>query len=101
MRGRARRVRCRRRRWRRCWRSTAADSSSSERRPHPKERPKRELRSMQGGWAIDRFVVISGCSGGGKSSLLEELGRCGYATVEEPGRRIVKEELRSGGTALP
>jgi predicted ATPase len=56
---------------------------------------------MQGGWAIDRFVVISGCSGGGKSSLLEELGRCGYATVEEPGRRIVKEELRSGGTALP
>ena len=56
---------------------------------------------MQGGSAIDRFVVISGCSGGGKSALLEELRRRGYATVEEPGRRIVKEQLLSGGTALP
>ena len=36
----------------------------------------------------DRFVVISGCSGGGKSTLLSELGRRGYGTVEEPGRRI-------------
>jgi RNase adaptor protein for sRNA GlmZ degradation len=43
---------------------------------------------MRGGLAIDRFVVISGCSGGGKSALLEELGRQGYPTVEEPGRRI-------------
>ena len=50
---------------------------------------------------MDRFVVISGCSGGGKSTLLAELGRRGYATVEEPGRRIVKEELLSGGSALP
>jgi predicted ATPase len=56
---------------------------------------------MRGGLAIDRFVVISGCSGGGKSALLEELGRQGYPTVEEPGRRIVKEQLLSGGTALP
>ena len=56
---------------------------------------------MQGGSAIDRFVVISGCSGGGKSALLEELRRRGYATVEEPGRRIVKEQLLAGGTALP
>ena len=56
---------------------------------------------MRGDSAIDRFVVISGCSGGGKSALLEELSRRGYATVEEPGRRIVKEQLLSGGTALP
>jgi predicted ATPase len=33
--------------------------------------------------------------------LLAELARRGYATVEEPGRRIVKEELAKGGTALP
>lgn len=45
--------------------------------------------------------MISGCSGGGKSTLLEELARRGYATVEEPGRRIVQEQLQSGGTALP
>jgi hypothetical protein len=37
------------------------------------------------------FVVISGCSGGGKSTLLDELGRRRYAVVAEPGRRIVQE----------
>ena len=51
--------------------------------------------------AIERFVVISGCSGGGKSTLLEELRRRGFATIEEPGRRIVREELLGDGTALP
>ncbi|MGO4125288.1 AAA family ATPase [Inquilinus sp. YAF38] len=50
---------------------------------------------------MNRFVVISGCSGGGKSTLLAEFGRRGHAVVEEPGRRIVKEELESGGRALP
>ncbi|MCJ8520759.1 putative ATPase [Pseudorhizobium tarimense] len=50
---------------------------------------------------MDRFIIISGCSGGGKSTLLEELRRRGYATVEEPGRRIVAEELANGGRALP
>ena len=49
----------------------------------------------------DRFVVLSGCSGGGKSTLLAELGRRGYSVVEEPGRRIVQEEQAVGGTALP
>jgi predicted ATPase len=48
-----------------------------------------------------KSVVISGCSGGGKSTLLEELSRRGYATVEEPGRRIVREELAGQGAALP
>jgi predicted ATPase len=50
---------------------------------------------------VDRFVVISGCSGGGKSTLLAELGRRGHAVVEEPGRRIVQEERERRGTALP
>jgi predicted ATPase len=50
---------------------------------------------------MDHFVVISGCSGGGKSSLLTELVRRGHAIVEEPGRRIVKEELKRDGLALP
>ncbi|WP_066808831.1 AAA family ATPase [Sphingomonas asaccharolytica] len=47
------------------------------------------------------FFVISGCSGGGKSSLLAALARRGFATIEEPGRRVVREELASGGDALP
>ena len=50
---------------------------------------------------MNRFVVISGCSSGGKSTLLAELGRRGHAVVEEPGRRIVGEELRARGSALP
>ena len=50
---------------------------------------------------MDRFVVISGCSSGGKSTLLAEFARRGFATIEEPGRRIVADELRSGGAALP
>lgn len=50
---------------------------------------------------MNRFVVISGCSGGGKSTLLAELRRRGHAVVEEPGRRIVREELTGDGAALP
>ena len=45
--------------------------------------------------------MISGCSGGGKSTLLMEMARRGYAVVEEPGRRIVQEELAGSGAALP
>ena len=33
--------------------------------------------------------------------MLTELQRRGYFTIEEPGRRIVKEELECGGSALP
>lgn len=50
---------------------------------------------------MNRFVVISGCSGGGKSTLLAELKRRGQAVVEEPGRRIVREETAGDGAALP
>lgn len=48
-----------------------------------------------------RHVILSGCSGGGKSTLLQELARRGFATVEEPGRRIVAQEMRGDGAALP
>lgn len=40
-----------------------------------------------------RFFVLSGCSGGGKSTLVDALSAAGYATVPEPGRRV----LRAGG----
>jgi predicted ATPase len=48
-----------------------------------------------------RFVILSGCSGGGKSTLLEALRRRGHAVVDEPGRRIVRHEIATGGTSLP
>lgn len=47
------------------------------------------------------WFVISGCSSGGKSSLLTELQHRGYAGIPEPGRRIVVEERAHGGSALP
>lgn len=51
--------------------------------------------------AENRRVLISGCSGAGKSTLLAELQARGFATVSEPGRRIVAEEVGKGGQALP
>jgi predicted ATPase len=53
------------------------------------------------GVPMESFVTISGCSGGGKSTLLQELGQRGFTTIAEPGRRIVAEELKRGGRALP
>ncbi|WP_263410576.1 AAA family ATPase [Terriglobus tenax] len=50
---------------------------------------------------MNQFVVLSGCSGGGKSSVLAELARRGYTVVEEPGRRIVRQEMEHNGSALP
>ena len=53
------------------------------------------------GFHLNKRIVISGCSGGGKSTLLNELARLGFDVVAEPGRRIVAEESISGGSAFP
>ena len=50
---------------------------------------------------MNRCVLITGCSGGGKSTLLAELAARGFSVVEEPGRRIVRQELEGRGEALP
>jgi predicted ATPase len=49
----------------------------------------------------DRLVVVSGCSGGGKSSLLSEMARRGYQVNPEPGRQIVKEQAYIDGDGVP
>lgn len=49
----------------------------------------------------DRLVVVSGCSGGGKSTLLAEMARRGWPVMPEPGRQIVREQALIGGPALP
>jgi predicted ATPase len=49
----------------------------------------------------DLMVVLSGCSGGGKSTLLAEMASRGYQVYPEPGRQIVKEQLSIGGSGLP
>lgn len=50
---------------------------------------------------MNNRVVLSGCSGGGKSTLLAELQRLGHDVIEEPGRKIVIEEQKGDGKALP
>jgi predicted ATPase len=49
----------------------------------------------------NRYIVISGCSSGGKSTLLSELSSNGYSVVQEVGREIVKEQLSVDGDILP
>lgn len=51
--------------------------------------------------ARNYYVVISGCSGAGKSSLLRELADRGYRVFTEPGRQIVKEQNFIGGEGIP
>lgn len=46
-------------------------------------------------------VILTGCSGGGKSTLLAELARRGHEVRPEAGRQIVREQLQLGGDALP
>ena len=47
------------------------------------------------------YIIISGCSGGGKSTLISALRERGERVIEEPGRRIVRDELARGGALLP
>ena len=48
-----------------------------------------------------RRIVITGCSGGGKSALAAELRARGHVVIDEPGRRVIAAERASGGTGLP
>ncbi|MEM9013462.1 MAG: AAA family ATPase [Pseudomonadota bacterium] len=48
-----------------------------------------------------RRIVISGCSGGGKSTLIAAMAARGFPTMAEPGREVVRAERARGGGALP
>ena len=50
---------------------------------------------------MNKLIIISGCSGGGKSTLLAELSNEGYTVVPEVGREIVKEQLSTKGSSTP
>lgn len=50
---------------------------------------------------MDTLHVVSGCSGGGKSTLLSALERQGFPVFKEAGRKIVASEQFHGGSALP
>ena len=49
----------------------------------------------------DRFFVLTGGPGSGKSTLIEALRRAGYAGMLEAGRGIIRDQLAIEGRALP
>ena len=50
---------------------------------------------------FERFHVITGGPGSGKSTLIEALGRRGYAHSIEAGRAIIQDQIAIDGLALP
>jgi predicted ATPase len=49
----------------------------------------------------DRFFVLTGGPGSGKTTLVEALKARGYATTEEAGRGVIREQTQDGGDGLP
>jgi len=49
----------------------------------------------------ERFFILTGGPGAGKSALIEELRRHGYASTIEAGRGIIQHQIAIGGHALP
>lgn len=49
----------------------------------------------------DHFFVVTGGPGAGKTSPITELARRDFHTIPESGRAIIREEVDSGGDALP
>jgi predicted ATPase len=49
----------------------------------------------------DRFFVLTGGPGSGKSSLIDALGRLGCPRSVEAGRGIIQDQVDIGGPALP
>lgn len=47
------------------------------------------------------FFIVTGGPGAGKTSLIAELARRGFNTIPESGRATIREEMQSGGDALP
>jgi len=49
----------------------------------------------------DRFFIITGGPGSGKSTLIEASIAAGLHAMPESGRAIIQEQVAAGGTALP
>jgi predicted ATPase len=49
----------------------------------------------------NRFFILTGGPGSGKSSLIDALVRLGYARTMEAGRAIIQDQVHIGGNALP
>ena len=49
----------------------------------------------------DRFFVLTGGPGSGKTTLIQALAKRGFATAPEAGRGIIRDQQAIGGAALP
>jgi predicted ATPase len=49
----------------------------------------------------DRFVVVTGGPGSGKTTLIDALEAAGFDRTIEAGRAIIQDEVATGGGALP
>lgn len=49
----------------------------------------------------ERFVVITGGPGAGKTTVAERLAAAGYAHAPEAGRAVITDQLAIGGRGLP
>lgn len=49
----------------------------------------------------DRFFVLTGGPGSGKTTLIEALKAEGFTTAPEAGRGIIRDQMAIGGPALP
>jgi len=49
----------------------------------------------------ERFFVITGGPGSGKTTLIDALEEAGFARTVESGRAVIQEQLANGGDALP
>jgi predicted ATPase len=50
---------------------------------------------------VDRFFVLTGGPGSGKTTLIEALNAKGYAAAPEAGRAVIRDQIANGGNALP
>jgi predicted ATPase len=53
------------------------------------------------GAPTDRFVIVTGGPGAGKTTLIDALEEAGYARTIEAGRAIIQDQQAKGGHALP
>lgn len=49
----------------------------------------------------ERFFVVTGGPGSGKSTLIDALERAGHARSVEAGRGVIQDQVAIGGRALP
>jgi predicted ATPase len=49
----------------------------------------------------EHFFVLTGGPGSGKTTLIDALRRRGYATTDEAGRGVIREQMQGGGDGVP